>query len=84
MGGQFTSVSGMTRRGIARLAELDPTQQFIPFTAPDPAVYSAINGASVAWTPALPTTSSANLPVTYASMTSSVCTVDVNTGAVTW
>lgn len=83
MGGKFTSVAGMARRGIARLAPLDPTQQVIPFSAPSPAVYSAVNGASVTWSPAPPTTSSANLPVTYTSLSSSVCTVNASTGAVT-
>ncbi|WP_028605212.1 IPTL-CTERM sorting domain-containing protein [Ottowia thiooxydans] len=84
MGGKFRSVAGKARIGIARLAELDPTTQVINFEAPDPAVYSAINGASVTWAPAVPpTTSSANLPVTYTSLTPSVCTVNTSTGAVT-
>lgn len=83
IGGQFTSVAGMARRGIARLKELDPTTQIINFVQPEPAVYSAMNGASVSWTPSPPTTSSANLPVTYSSLTTSVCTVNPSTGAVT-
>ncbi|MGF6214449.1 IPTL-CTERM sorting domain-containing protein [Comamonas sp. 4034] len=83
IGGQFTSVTGMVRRGIARLKELDPTTQIINFVQPDPAVYSAMNGATVAWTAAPPTTSSAGLPVTYSSVTMSVCTVNASTGVVT-
>ncbi|QNN59043.1 IPTL-CTERM sorting domain-containing protein [Diaphorobacter ruginosibacter] len=83
MGGKFTSVAGMARRGIARLKELDPTTQVINFVAPEPAVYSAINGASVAWSPTPPTTSTAGLPVTYTGLTTSVCTVDPASGAVT-
>lgn len=83
LGGKFTSVAGMARRGIARLKELDPTTQVINFATPEPAAYSAMNGASVAWSPIPPTTSSANLPVTYTSLTTSVCTVNSATGAVT-
>ena len=83
IGGKFTSVAGMARRGIARLAELDPTTQVISFQAPEPGVYSAINGSSVAWNPAPPAASSANLPVTYSSLTTSICTVNPTTGAVT-
>lgn len=83
LGGKFTSVAGMARRGIARLAELDPTKQVINFIAPEPGTYSAMNGASVSWNPTPPTTSSANLPVTYSSITTSVCTVNASTGAVT-
>lgn len=83
LGGKFTSVAGMARRGIARLKELDPTTQVINFAQPDPAVYSALNGAAVAWNPAPPTASSANLPVTYSSLTTSVCSVNSTTGAVT-
>ncbi|WP_429950101.1 IPTL-CTERM sorting domain-containing protein [Comamonas sediminis] len=83
LGGKFTSVAGMARRGIARLAELDPTKQVINFLAPEPATYSAMNGSSVSWNPTPPTTSSANLPVTYSSLTTSVCTVNPSTGAVT-
>lgn len=83
LGGKFTSVAGMARRGIARLAELDPTKQVINFLAPEPGTYSAMNGASVSWNPTPPTTSSANLPVTYSSVTPSVCTVDSTTGAAT-
>lgn len=83
LGGKFTSVSGMARRGIARLAELDPTKQVINFAAPQPGTYSALNGSSVSWNPTPPTTSSANLPVTYTSVTTSVCTVNASTGAVT-
>ncbi|MDR2333950.1 MAG: IPTL-CTERM sorting domain-containing protein [Burkholderiaceae bacterium] len=83
MGGKFTSVAGMARRGIARLKELDPTTQVINFAAPEPAVYSAMNGASVAWSPTPPTTSTAGLPVTYTGLTPSVCTVDPASGAVT-
>lgn len=82
IGGKFTSVAGMARRGIARLDELDPTTQVINFQAPDPAVYSALNGSAVTWNPAPPTTSSANLPVTYSSLTPTVCTVNSTTGAV--
>lgn len=83
LGGKFTSVAGMARRGIARLAELDPTKQVINFLEPEPGTYSALNGASVSWNPTPPTTSSANLPVTYTSITTSVCTVNASTGAVT-
>lgn len=83
LGGKFTSVAGMARRGIARLAELDPTKQVINFLAPEPGTYSAMNGASVSWNPTPPTTSSANLPVTYTSVTPSVCTVNATTGAAT-
>lgn len=83
LGGKFTSVSGMARRGIARLAELDPTKQVINFAAPQPGTYSALNGSSVSWNPTPPTTSSANLPVTYTSLSASVCTVNASTGAVT-
>lgn len=82
LGGKFTSVAGMARRGIARLAELDPTKQVINFLEPEPGTYSALNGASVSWNPTPPTTSSANLPVTYTSITTSVCTVNASTGAV--
>ncbi|MET4578704.1 delta-60 repeat domain-containing protein [Ottowia thiooxydans] len=83
IGGEFTSVAGMARSGIARLKELDPTKQIISFVQPDPGVYSAMNGATVTWTPAPPTSSSANLPVTYSSLTTSVCTVNASTGVVT-
>ncbi|MBH1965823.1 MAG: IPTL-CTERM sorting domain-containing protein [Comamonadaceae bacterium] len=83
LGGKFTSVAGMARRGIARLAELDPTKQVINFLPPDPNFYSAANGASVAWSPTPPTTSTANLPVTYQSLTPSICTVNPSTGAAT-
>lgn len=83
LGGKFTSVAGMARRGIARLAPLDPTKQIINFAAPDPAVYSATNGAAFTWSPTPPTTSSANLPVTYTSLTTAVCSVNQTTGQVT-
>ncbi|QNN55738.1 IPTL-CTERM sorting domain-containing protein [Diaphorobacter ruginosibacter] len=83
LGGAFTSVAGMARNGIARLKELDPTTQVINFVQPDPAVYSAMNGATVTWTAAPPTSSSAGLPVTYSSLTASVCTVNASTGVVT-
>ncbi|TDS85229.1 IPTL-CTERM sorting domain-containing protein [Comamonas sp. JUb58] len=83
LGGKFTSVAGMARRGIARLAELDPTKQVINFLAPEPGTYSALNGSSVSWNPTPPTTSSANLPVTYSSVTPTVCTVNASTGAAT-
>lgn len=82
LGGKFTSVAGMARRGIARLAPLDPTKQTIAFTEPEPAVYSALNGPNVSWSPAPPTTSSAGLPVTYSSLTSTICSVDSASGAV--
>lgn len=83
LGGKFTSVAGMSRRGIARLKELDPTTQVINFTPPNPAVYSAVNGSTVPWTAAPPTVSSAGLPVTYSSLTAAVCNVDASTGVVT-
>lgn len=83
LGGKFTSVAGTARRGIARLAPLDPTKQIINFVPPEPATYAAVNGATVTWTPAPPTTSSAGLPVTYTSVTPAICAVNASTGVVT-
>ncbi|ARU06437.1 hypothetical protein CCO03_18810 [Comamonas serinivorans] len=83
LGGKFTSVAGQARRGIARLAELDPTTQLINFSQPEPGVYSALNGPNVAWTPAPPTTSTAGIAVTYTSLTPTICSVNPSTGAVT-
>lgn len=83
LGGKFTSVAGTARRGIARLAPLDPTKQIINFVQPEPATYAAVNGSAVTWTPAPPTTSSAGLPVTYTSVTPAICTVNASTGVVT-
>ncbi|MBH1964462.1 MAG: hypothetical protein I8H77_09010 [Comamonadaceae bacterium] len=62
---------------------VDPTLQTINFRQPNPGVYSAMNGSTVAWAPTPPLFSTANLPVTYTSNTPSVCTVNANTGVVT-
>ena len=80
IGGKFNVVGGIVRHGIARLAELDPTKQIINFPVPDPAVFNAGSGA-FSWTAGA--TSSASLPVTYTSLTGSVCTVNAETGVVT-
>ncbi|MET4580155.1 hypothetical protein [Ottowia thiooxydans] len=62
---------------------VDPEQQTINFRQPNPGVYSAMNGSTVAWGPTPPLFSTANLPVTYTSTTPSVCTVNASTGVVT-
>lgn len=94
-GGQFTNdcASGLCALGaiadftvVAKCQEVppaDPTKQVINFRQPNPGVYSATNGSTVAWGPAPPLFSSANLPVTYTSLTPSICSVNTNTGVVT-
>lgn len=83
LGGKFNRVGGIVRHGIARLREIDPTTQVINFLPPDPAVYSAIGGASVPWGSVPPTTSTAGITVTYSSLTPTICSVNSATGAAT-
>lgn len=94
-GGQFTNdcASGVCALGaiadftvVAKCQEpvpADPTQQTINFRQPNPGVYSATNGPTVVWGPTPPLLSTANLPVTYTSMTPSICSVNASTGVVT-
>lgn len=57
--------------------------QTINFRAPNPGVYSATSGPTVAWSPAPPLTSSAGFAVTYSTSTPEVCSVNASTGVVT-
>lgn len=94
-GGQFTNDCSSGVCAMAAIADftvvakcqepppVDPTKQVINFRQPNPGVYSATNGPAVTWSPVPPLLSTAELPVTYTSLTPSVCTVNAATGAVT-